>query len=97
MRPAMKALIVKTGPWLLTAALCGVLGGLPANAAQPTPKKAPAPPNGQMAKLGGAPAKANRATLGEKGNPQQGAVGGNQNAVTAPVPASAGKAKPAKH
>lgn len=63
--------------WLLATALCGGLGVKNASAAESKSKKAAAPSPGQMARLGGAPTNANRAILGEKGKPKQGAVGGN--------------------
>jgi hypothetical protein len=79
---------MKHGAWLLAATLWG--GGLATQASATTAaaKKPPPAPAGQMVQLGGAPNKANKARLGEAGNPSQGAIGTPAGNVSVPAKVS---------
>jgi hypothetical protein len=71
MTPAM----MKHDAWLLAATLWGVGLATQVSATTANAKKSPPVPAGQMVPLGGAPSNANKARLGEVGNPSQGAIG----------------------
>ena len=77
----------KTRTWLLIVAVGGGLIALQAKADQLNPKKTAPAPAGQMVKLGGVAANANKGRLNLPGNPGQGSVGSSGGASkTATLP-----------